>query len=144
MTREVSQYRQNLVDQVAVQYRFDSAGIPRTTDMTLLNGAGTGTAGFAVGIPGQAPPTPEVGNLTWALHNIWLSYRHTMDERILRDVVYPLLTRTINYYRHFLFPGTDGKLHLPPTFSPEYGVDAPDTNYDLALIRWGCRTLLDR
>ncbi|OLB80109.1 MAG: Tat pathway signal sequence domain protein [Actinobacteria bacterium 13_2_20CM_2_71_6] len=143
VTRAVDQYRQNLIDQVAAQYRFDSAGSPRTTDMTLLNGAGTGTAGFAVGIPGQNPPTPEVGNLTWALHNIWLSYRHTMDERILRDVVYPLLTRTINYYRHFLFPGTDGKLHLPPTFSPEYGVDAPDTNYDLALIRWGARTLID-
>jgi hypothetical protein len=143
VTREVSQYRQNLIDQVAAQYRFDSAGIPRTTDMTMLNGAGMGTAGFAVGIPGQNPPTPEVGNLTWALHNIWLSYRHTMDERILRDVVYPLLTRTINYYRHFLFPGTDGKLHLPPTFSPEYGVDAPDTNYDLALIRWGAKTLID-
>ena len=22
----------------------------------------------------------EVGNLTWALHNVWLSYRHTMDD----------------------------------------------------------------
>ncbi len=143
VTRSLDVYRQNLIDQVAAQFRFDSAGIPRTTDMTLLNGAGTGTAGFAVGIPGQNPPTPEVGNLTWALHNVWLSYRHTLDVRTLRDVVYPLLTRTINYYRHFLFPGTDGRLHLPPTFSPEYGVDAPDTNYDLALIRWGCRTLID-
>jgi hypothetical protein len=142
-TRALDQYRQNLVDQVVAQYREDSAGIPRTTDMTLLNGAGTGTAGYAVGIPGQDPPTPEVGNLTWALHNVWLSYRHTMDVRILRDVVYPLLRRTVNYYRHFLYPDADGRLHLPPTFSPEYGVDAPDTNYDLALIRWGCQTLLD-
>jgi alpha-L-fucosidase 2 len=143
VTRAVDQYRQNLVDQVAEPWRADSAGIPRTTDMTLLNGAGTGTSGFAVGIPGQDPPTPEVGNLTWALHNIWLSYRHTMDERILRGVVFPLLRRTINYYRHFLTPGADGRLHLPPTFSPEYGVDAPDCNYDLSLIRWGCATLLE-
>ncbi len=142
-TRALSRYRQNLVDQVAAPYRSDSAGIPRTTDMTLMNGAGTGTAGFPVGIPGQDPPTPEVGDLTWALHNVWLSYRHTMDESILRDVVYPLLTRTVNYYRHFLAPGPDGRLHLPPTFSPEYGVDAPDTNYDLALIRWAGQTLLD-
>jgi alpha-L-fucosidase 2 len=143
VTRALDQYRQNLVDQVAAQYREDSAGIPRTTDMTLMNGAGTGTAGYAVGIPGQDPPTPEVGNLTWALHNVWLSYRHTMDVRILRDVVFPLLRRTVNYYRHFLYPDADGRLHLPPTFSPEYGVDAPDTNYDLALIRWACQTLLE-
>lgn len=143
VTRSLDRFRQNLVDQVPAAYQADSAGIPRTSDMTLNNGAGIGNAGFPVGIPGQDPPVPEVGDLTWALHNVWLSYRHTMDVRILRDVVYPLLRRSINYYRHFLAPGTDGFLHLPPTFSPEYGVDAPDTNYDLALIRWGCRTLLD-
>jgi hypothetical protein len=66
-----------------------------------------------------------------------------MDERILRNIVYPLLKRTVNYYRHFLAPGADGRLHLPFTFSPEYGVNSVDTNYDLALIRWGARTLLD-
>ncbi len=142
VTRALGQYRQNLIDQVGPAYQTDSAGIPRTTDMTLDNGAGIGTAGFPVGVPGQDPPVPEVGDLTWALHNVWLSYRHTMDERILREVLYPLLRRAINYYRHFLATGTDGKLHLPPTFSPEYGVDAPDTNYDLALLRWGAATLL--
>jgi alpha-L-fucosidase 2 len=143
VSRALDQYRANLSNQLAAPYQADSAGIPRTTDMTLNNGAGSGTSGFAVGIPGQDPPTPEVGNLTWALHNVWLSYRHTMDEGILRDVVFPLLRRAINYYLHFLAPGGDGRLHLPATFSPEYGVDAPDCNYDLALIRWGCRTLLD-
>lgn len=49
------------------------------------------------GIPGQDPPTPEVGNLTWALHNVWLSYRHTMDESILRDVLFPLPRKAIDY-----------------------------------------------
>ncbi|KAB2352638.1 glycosyl hydrolase family 95 catalytic domain-containing protein [Actinomadura rudentiformis] len=143
VTRSLDRYRRNLVDQVDQRYRADSAGIPRTTDMTLLNSGGTGTSGFPVGIPGQASPTPEVGNLTWALHNVWLSYRHTMDLTILRDVLYPLLRRAVNYYRHFLAPGADGRLHLPFTFSPEYGVNAPDCNYDLALIRWGCQTLLE-
>jgi hypothetical protein len=141
VTRSLSQYRQNLIDQVT--FPADSAGIPRTTDMTLDNGGGIGNSGFPVGIPGQATPVPEVGNLTWALHNVWLSYRHTMDVRIVRDVLFPLLRRAINYYLHFLAPGAGGKLHLPATFSPEYGVNAPDTNYDLALIRWGCRTLVE-
>jgi hypothetical protein len=142
VTRAVDQFRDNLSGQLAPAYRSDSAGIPRTTDITLLNSGGT-PDGFAVGIPGQDPPTPEVGNLTWALHNVWLSYRHTMDRRILRDIVFPLLRKTINYYLHFLSLGVDGRLHLPATFSPENGVDAPDTNYDLALIRWACQTLLD-
>jgi alpha-L-fucosidase 2 len=143
VTRALSQFRQNLIDQVEPPYRADSAGIPRTTDMALVNAAGIGTSGFPVGIPGRTTPVPEVGNLTWALHNVWLSYRHTMDTRILRDIVFPLLRRAINYYLHFLAPGADGRLHLPFTFSPEYGVNAADCNYDLALIRWGCATLLD-
>jgi alpha-L-fucosidase 2 len=143
VTRALSEFRENLSNQLEERYRGDSAGIPRTTDIHLLNGASATNGGFAVGIPGQDPPTPEVGNLTWALHNVWLSYRHTMDESILRDVVFPLLRKAVNYYLHFLTPDGDGRLHLPATFSPEYGVDAPDTNYDLMLLRWGCRTLLD-
>lgn len=126
------QSQEQLVANVPAAYRPDSAGIGRSSDMF---------ADRAVGTPGTGA---EVGDLTWALHNAWLSYRHTMDESLLRDTIYPLLRRTINYYWHFLQPGDDGKLHLPSTLSPEYPVVPPrDTNYDLALIRWGCTTLLD-
>ncbi|MFD1049096.1 Tat pathway signal sequence domain protein, partial [Kibdelosporangium lantanae] len=142
VTRALDQFRDTLNSQIAPEFREGSYGIPRTTDMTLLNGSGTGTAGFPVGVPGRDTPTPEVGDLTWALHNVWLSYRHTMDDRILHNVLFPLLKGAINYYLKFLTPGSDGRLHLPFTFSPEYGVNSPDTTYDLALIRWGCRTLL--
>ncbi|MEU0831179.1 glycoside hydrolase family 95-like protein [Streptomyces sp. NPDC005969] len=144
ITRSLSEFRDNLAKEVATPYRADSAGLPRTTDPHLINGGATAPVlGYGVGIPGQDPPTPEVGNLTWALHNVWLSYRHTMDESILRDTLFPLLRKAVNYYLHFLTPGADGRLHLPATFSPEYGVNAPDCNYDLMLLRWGCRTLLD-
>lgn len=130
--------------EVAPAYRGASAGVPRATDIRLRTGPSTLTSnGYGVGIPGRNPPTPEVGNLVWALHNVWLSYRHTMDRTVLRDILFPLLREAVNYYLHFLTPGTDGKLHLPATFSPEYGVDAPDCTYDLMLLRWGCRTLLD-
>jgi hypothetical protein len=143
VTHSVDKYRDVLVEQVPAEYRHDSAGMPRTTDTVLNNGAGIGNSGYGVGIPGQDVPTPEVGNLTWTLHNVWLTYRHTMDDRVLRGVLFPLLRRAINYYLHFLTKGSDGKWHLPITFSPEYGVNAPDCTYDLALIRWGCRTLLE-
>ncbi len=83
----------------------------------------------------------EIGNLPWALHNVWLQYRHTMDDGFLRERLFPLLKGSINYYLHVLEEGDDGRLHLPVTHSPEYG-DAADANYDLSLLRWGCRTLL--
>ncbi|ELP70032.1 glycosyl hydrolase family 95 catalytic domain-containing protein [Streptomyces turgidiscabies] len=143
VTRALSEFRDNLAMETPQPYRADSLGIPRTTDAHLVNGAASALTGYGVGVPGQDPPTPEVGNLTWALHNVWLSYRHTMDERILRDVLYPLLRKAITYYLHFLEPGPDGRLHLPATFSPEYGGNSRDCNYDLMLLTWGCRTLLE-
>ncbi|SDP41784.1 hypothetical protein SAMN04487981_12271 [Streptomyces sp. cf386] len=143
ITRSLGEFRDNLAKETAAPYRADSLGIPRTTDPQLVNGATSTLMGYGVGIPGQDPPTPEVGNLTWALHNVWLSYRHTMDESILRDVLFPLLRKAIAYYLHFLEPGPDGRLHLPATFSPEYGGNSRDCNYDLMLLTWGCRTLLD-
>ncbi|MDX3452970.1 Tat pathway signal sequence domain protein [Streptomyces sp. ME02-8801-2C] len=128
----VRQNQEQLTANVPAAYRSDSAGVGRSSDMF---------ANRTVGRPGTGA---EVGDLTWALHNVWLSYRHTMDDRLLRDTVFPLLRRAVNYYLHFLQPGDDGKLHLPSTLSPEYPVVPPqDTNYDLALIRWGCTTLLE-
>ncbi|MFI7012538.1 glycosyl hydrolase family 95 catalytic domain-containing protein [Streptomyces sp. NPDC050145] len=144
VTRALGEFRENLTAEMAPAYRADSLGVPRTTDARLVNGGATSNAqGYGVGIPGQDPPTPEVGNLAWALHNVWLSYRHTMDEAILRDTLYPLLRKAVNYYLHFLEPGADGKLHLPATYSPEYGGTTRDCNYDLMLLSWGCRTLLE-
>lgn len=123
-----------LVRNVKTQYRDDCAGVGRSTDRHTSN---TGT----LGEPGGTG-TIELGNLTWALHNVWLSYRHSMDRALLADVVFPLLRRAVNYYLRFLTKGNDGRLHLPATTSPEYG-NAPDCNYDLQLLRWACRTLLD-
>ncbi|MDX3753664.1 glycosyl hydrolase family 95 catalytic domain-containing protein [Streptomyces sp. AK08-02] len=126
------QNQEQLTTNVAAAYRSDSAGVGRSSDMF---------ANRSVGRPGTGA---EVGDLTWALHNVWLSYRHSMDEKLLRDTVFPVLRRAVNYYLHFLQPGDDGKLHLPSTLSPEYPVVPPqDTNYDLALIRWGCTALLE-
>ena len=83
-----------------------------------------------------------LGCLPWLLNNVWLQYRYTMDQEILKDPLYPLLNRSINLYRHILYEGDDGKLHLPPTFSPELG-NFSDCNFDLALILWGCKRLID-
>ncbi|RSM37161.1 hypothetical protein DMA12_37630 [Amycolatopsis balhimycina DSM 5908] len=96
----------------------------------------------SVGVPGTTSKTDQTGNLLWGLHNVWLAYRHHLDKRMLRDVLYPTLAKALNFYRHFLVTGPDGFLHLPLTRSPEYA-DAPDCTYDLSLIRWAARTLVD-
>jgi alpha-L-fucosidase 2 len=82
-----------------------------------------------------------VGNLPWTLHNAWMQYRYSMDDRMLRETIYPLLRRSMNLYLHMVEEGKDGKLHLPPTYSPESGI-WQDCAFDLALFKWGCLTLL--
>ena len=84
-----------------------------------------------------------LGNLPWALNNYWRHNRHAMDDTRLRDKIFPLLKRSINLYIHYLKTGDDGKLHIFNSISPEYTFYyVTDSNYDLALLRWGCQTLL--
>lgn len=113
-------------------YRHNSLGIGVASNMECMSSE--------VGIPGKGKA--QIGLLPWACHSLWLIYRHKMDDGLLRDRLFPLLKESINYYLHFLHMDDDGKYHLPSTFSPEYG-SAEDCNFDLALLRWGCQTLLE-
>lgn len=113
-------------------YRSDSYAIGRSSNLVCES--------EPVKVPGQDKDA-EVGQLLWACHNLWLIYRFKMDDDLLRHKLFPLLKGAVNYYLHFLYKGKDGKWHLPATYSPEYG-SAEDCNFDLALVSWGCRTLL--
>jgi alpha-L-fucosidase 2 len=107
--------------------------------------ADSAAAGGATGYDCRGPVEGELCNLPWAMHNYWLQYRYCMDDSMLRKRVFPMLKRSINYYLHLLKEGPDGKLHIPDGFSPEYEGQPepnPDCNIDLALLRWGCQTLL--
>jgi hypothetical protein len=75
------------------------------------------------------------------MHNMCCQYRYSMDDEMLREKIYPLLRRAINLYLHMVKQSEDGTLRLPPTYSPESGV-FEDCNFDLALFKWGCHTLL--
>ncbi|WP_394825454.1 glycosyl hydrolase family 95 catalytic domain-containing protein [Pendulispora albinea] len=132
LTASLDRYRENLVSNLPEDYRGDSVGMARTSQEDLVTAT--------VALPGSSGD-PEVGNLIWALHNAWLGYRHTMDDGVLRDLVFPLLRKSVNFYLHFLTKDAAGVYHLPRTFSPEYASTA-DCNYDLALLRWGASTLL--
>jgi hypothetical protein len=93
-------------------------------------------------IPSAEMGPRERSNLIWTMHNYWLHYRHNMDQTMLRERLFPVLKASVNYLLRQLTTGADGKLHLPEATSPEYPKPAPDTNYDHALLRWGCQTLL--
>lgn len=125
-------HRDGLINNVPVEaWRSDSARAPlnssfdlyqpKEADMRILDNA--------------------EANLTWVMHDCWMMYRRTMDDDLLREKIYPLLKRAVNNQLHHLYEA-DGRLHMPPTESPEYGM-ARDANYELASIRWGCQTLLE-
>lgn len=97
----------------------------------------------------MAPPGGQLGNLGWTAQILWTHYRYTGNETMLRTLVYPLLRMSNNYYTRFGTKGgvrtrlaflRNGTYHLPKAQSPEYG-ECEDTNYDLALFRWGVKTM---
>jgi alpha-L-fucosidase 2 len=95
------------------------------------------------GIDGRGAENHELGNLIWACHSLWLHYRHTLDPRILEDALYPVLRAAVAAVMARLELDAAWVLHVPEARSPEYDGLSRDTNYDIALLRWGCGVLLD-
>src|SRR3546814_8987526 len=54
----------------------------------------------------------EWGNLLWVCHLYWLQYRFTMDRRMLRERLLPLLAEAVALYDPILSERPDGRLHL--------------------------------
>jgi alpha-L-fucosidase 2 len=137
-TRFVDAKRDNFRYNAKSIWGYDScATVPHNTDYEGLRGDG-----------GAATPSAiNPGDFTWGMFLYWEQYRYTMDDALVTNqadhAFYPLLKESINLYLHLLRPGEDGKLHLPRMHSPEYSREgAADNNYNLALLRWGCTTLL--
>ncbi|MHC4200995.1 MAG: glycosyl hydrolase family 95 catalytic domain-containing protein, partial [Planctomycetota bacterium] len=119
-------HRASLIASVPEEWQHDSAGISRCTGTDLLE---------------RYDRWKEKANLVWVCHNLWVQYRCSMDEDFLRDELYPLLRRAVNTYLHQLEKDDKGVYHIPEGHSPE-AFSGTDTNYDLASLRWGCKTLL--
>jgi hypothetical protein len=127
----LEKHADNLSSNVPVAaWRSDSAWINRVSDQQLRSGA--------------HPAWPhgfEMANLSWAMEAYWRQCRWSGDDQRLREKFLPLLEKCLSTYRHILKEGSDGKLHLPLTVSPEYG-SAEDCNYDLGALRWNLKTLI--
>jgi len=132
LVESIHRNRKNLIDNVVPEeWQEDSALLPLATAFDLKGKR-----------DGDGRYSEMVGCLPWLLNNIWLQYRYTMDEALLREKLFLILKRSINLYRHLMYEGDDGKIHLPPTYSPEID-NTSDCNMDLALFKWGCQRLIE-
>ncbi|TCC95762.1 glycosyl hydrolase family 95 catalytic domain-containing protein [Pedobacter hiemivivus] len=139
LMRIIDEQQVNLIKNVPKEYQHDAAAIARASGADLVAPVKLLAGSTADISNGEA----ELSNLTWILYYYWQHYRYSMDKTVLNKL-YPLLKRSINYPLHLLKKENDGKWHFSvKTHSPEYPVGkGTDTNYDLALLNWGCKTLL--
>ena len=132
--RGLDRNRQALEGNVPERLRGRAAAIGRSSGPDLVRPVDLATA--------QSDAAKEMGNLPWTMYYYWLHYRYQMDDRLLRERVYPLLRLAVGNYLAYVERGdTDGRWHLPATHSPELAT-VPDANYDLALLRWGLGALI--
>lgn len=139
MSHQLDVNRDNLAKNVAEAYRSDSYAIGRITSGWDLQGNAGQPGGRELMDPKNGR---EVGNLLWALHNVDMECSYWQDRELRDTVLYPLLTRAVNYYRHFLVENDKGVLSLPETFSPEYRI-ASDCTYDIDLLSWAVSRLIE-
>lgn len=88
-----------------------------------------------------SPVGKEHGLLMWTMLYYWKYCQYNNELERMRTKFLPLMKLAVNYYRYLLIEGEDGQLHLPVSYSPEYG-EAADCNFELSLLRWGCSTLV--
>jgi alpha-L-fucosidase 2 len=81
-------------------------------------------------------------NGAWVAQSFYLHWRYTMDESFLRGRAYPFCSEIAQTLSSLLKPDARGRLVLPLSSSPEIHDNSlrawltPNSNYDLALMRW--------
>ena len=88
---------------------------------------------------------PREGRYTWISHvassgselavQAWWRYRCTGDRKWLQTHAYPLLRGTVEFYRHLVRKGKDGRYHVHGTNAHEDFWGVTDGIMDLAAIR---------
>ncbi|QES90050.1 glycosyl hydrolase family 95 catalytic domain-containing protein [Rhizosphaericola mali] len=139
MVELVNKNRNNLALNIPAEYRYNAIGVGRSGGPDMV---GTPVKVNKSGDTTSSVAELEFGNLNWILFYYWQQYRYGMDIR-LKGPLIDLLRKSTNYFFDVMSKDSQGKIHLPYTYSPEYP-DRPtrDCNYSLALFKWSCQTLL--
>jgi hypothetical protein len=127
----LKQNRQQLINNVPAQWRHDASAIGRMSTFDLVAPLNHNDLRL-----GQFEP----GNLVWMMLYYYRYYQYTGDETEMRQHIYPLLKRSVNYLIHLLKKDDQGVYHLIKSHSPEFA-DAEDAHYTLAGLKWGLQTL---
>jgi alpha-L-fucosidase 2 len=100
---------------------------------------------FRVGMYATCNIWPAVG--AWWCQHLWWAHLYQPSPAFLRDRAYPFMRQCMIFYEQLLEPGTDGKLHIPLTHSPEWQEAEPqafcaDSTIDLSLVRYAARAAI--
>jgi hypothetical protein len=131
----IEQYQQQLIQAVPKEFQNDCAAMANPVIFNDLSGSVFLTA------DSSSKKKMNLIALPWIMQQFYLHYRYDMDEKRLRNSIYPLMRRAFNVYARIAYKSSDGKYHLPLTFSDEYGEDY-DVSMNLALAKWGLKTLI--
>lgn len=146
-------YTANRLDLGEPLYRVFSACLPRwqkqCKDFFGFDGI---WAGCAIGpkgerIFGYSGVELWPGNVAWLAHHYWLHFLYSQDKEFLQDQALPIIRPAFLTYANLLEEGDDKKLHVPLSYSPEWGEGSfkaycKDPNCDLALIRFLGKAIL--
>jgi len=85
-----------------------------------------------------------LGDLAWALHNYYWQFSFAGDWKSLKEKWLPKAARVAEEYQTKLIRNANGKLEMIRLGSPEYKdfETFPNTNYNLAILRWVLNTLI--
>ncbi|WP_312188634.1 glycosyl hydrolase family 95 catalytic domain-containing protein [Sphingobacterium sp.] len=135
--RNKDQLKQN----VPAAYRYNSLAVGRSSGPDLWSPV---LLAKNTPLESASDGEKELGNLVWLLYSYHQYYRATMSQEVYNRL-FPLLKEAINYPLHLLEKDQAGKYHIGvKTYSPEYPKGyAYDTNYDLSILKWGLKTLLE-
>ena len=108
----------------------------------LWIGGAVDVKGRLLGCEGECWDTVQywLGSGAWLAQHVWWYYSYGQDREYLRTQGYPFLKKAARFFENILEEGSDGKLHVPLSTSPEYyGNDlkawTPDPTCDLSLVR---------
>jgi alpha-L-fucosidase 2 len=88
---------------------------------------------------------PKLGDFAWAMHNYWLHYRYLGDWKSIQEKWVPKAMKIAEAFEKLQEKRDNGKIGLALMGSPEYKgfVTYPDTNYNLAILRWLLNALIE-
>lgn len=70
----------------------------------------------------------------WYCHHFWEHYAFTMDKKYLRDVAYPVMKETCEFWEDHLKTLPDGRLVVPDAWSPEHGPTEDGVSYAQEIV----------